>query len=161
MTNFDSHYYFYDDYCHYFCCYYHFHYCHCHHYFFIFNSFNFYCSSFCHILYLCTNQIFLNFSMWRGRTFFKGGSKNPKTILVMQFWCLWWDSTCWLIYSFDDLLLKWHYYLFPLAISSFILYLFFDLDLLCCCVICTFACKLKFYFTLAHWQSFLKEEKYL
>ena len=42
----------------------------------------------------------------------------------------------------------WHYYILPLTIISFILSVFFNLDLLSCWVICISVCSLKFYFTL-------------
>ena len=38
------------------------------------------------------------------------------------------------IHSFDDLLLKGYYHILLWTISYFILYVFFNLDLLCCCV---------------------------
>ena len=63
------------------------------------------------------------------------------------------NSVC-LTYSSDDFLFKWHYYIMPLTIISFVLYIFFKL--LCCRVICMFVCNL-----ISHWQRFWKEKKYL
>ena len=49
--------------------------------------------------------------------------------------------------SFGNHLLKGYYFFLVLTISSFILEIFFHLQL-CCCVICAFACKFIFYFNL-------------
>ena len=103
-----SHHYCYDYFCYYCFCH-----CHCHYYFFIFNAFNLF-------------KVI--------QTLFKVGIKGTEAVSVSMMGTL--NTVC-LIYSSDDLLLKWHCYILPLTIISFILY-FFNLDLLRCWVICIF-----------------------
>ena len=89
-------YYYYYYYFHYYCCYYYFWHCYCHYYFFVFNAFNFYFSSF----YLSI------LSFWHGQTLFNVSNKDTETISVSLMNTL--SSVC-MIYSSNDLLLKWHY----------------------------------------------------
>ena len=54
--------------------------------YFILDAFNFYCSSFYHSgLYLCTNEIFLDFKLWHGQALFIFCNRDTKTISMMQF----------------------------------------------------------------------------
>ena len=64
---------------------------------------------------------------------FKVGNKDAETILVSLLRIF--NNVC-LIFSADDLFLKWHHYILALIIISFILQVFFRLDLLCCWAIC-------------------------
>ena len=64
-------YHYYHDF-HYYCCYYYFCHCHCYYCFFIFNTLNFYDSSFYNsVLYLGIYWIFLNFKHMLFQTLFK------------------------------------------------------------------------------------------
>ena len=94
--------------------------------------------------YLCIYRIFLNFKQitW------------PNIVQRLYTETVPLNTIC-LTYSSDDLV-KWHYYILPFTIIYFILQVFFNLDLLCCWVICIFVCNL-----ITHWQSFWKEQKYL
>ena len=85
------------------------------------------------------------------KTLFKVGIKDTQPALVSLMGTL---HTACLTYSADDLLLKWHCYILPLTIISFILQVFFNLDLLCCWVLCILVCNFIIY-----WQSFWKEKK--
>ena len=62
--------------------------------------------------------IFLNLNEWRSRTLFKVDNKDTETVSVSLMGTL--NSVC-LIYSSNDLLSKWNYYILPLTIISFIL----------------------------------------
>ena len=146
IINFYSHS---DHYCYDCFCFYCF--CHCHYYFFICNVFNFYFSSFSHsILSLFISNIFKFKTNDMTKTLFKVGIKDTEAISVTLMGTL--NIVC-LTYSSDDLLLKWHCYILPLTIISFILWVFFNLYLL----YCRFICILVYNFII-HWQSFWKEE---
>ena len=120
-TSFDSHY--------------HQHHCHCFDYYccyyyvvvffitviaiiisFFFNAFNFYCSTFYDsILYLPINRTFLNLNIWHAEHCSKLAKKTPR--LYQRLWTLNIEygncEHCLLIYSSNDLLLKWEYYILP------------------------------------------------
>ena len=150
ITNFysHSHHYCYDYLCYYCFCHYH-----CHYYFFIFNALNFYFSSFYHsILTLYISNILKFQTNDLAKILFKVSNKDIEAVSVSLMGTL---STVCLTYSSDDLLLKWHCYVLPLTIISFILWVFFNLDLLCCWVVCIFVCNF-----ITHWQSFWKEDNY-
>ena len=51
------------------------------------------------------------------KTLFKIGNKDTETLSVLMGTL---NTVC-LTYSSDDLLLKWHYYILPLKIISFVL----------------------------------------
>ena len=79
---------------------------------FISPVFNILFYTFVYIEYL----IILN--IWHDRTLLKVGNKDTEIISVSLLWNL---NNVSLIYSSDDLLLKWHYYILLLTIISFIL----------------------------------------
>ena len=85
-------------------------------------------------------------------TLFKVGKKDTETVSVPLMGTL---NTACLTYFSDNLLSTWRYYS-PWQLFLLFCKYFFNLDLLCCWVICIFICNL-----ITHWQSFWKEEKYL
>ena len=87
------------------------------------------------------------------KTLFKVSIKDSEAVSLSLMRTL---NTFCLIHSSDDILLRWYCYVLPLIIISFILEVFFNVDLLCCWVICIFFCNF-----IIHLQSFWKEEKYL
>ena len=57
----------------------------------------------------------------------------------------WTFNSVFLIYSSDDLLLKWHHCILSLIIISFILQVLLNLDMLCCWVTCIFVLYIYIY----------------
>ena len=72
------------------------------------------------LFYLCIYRIFLNFKQMTkmGKTLFKVGIKDTEFLSVSLMGTL--NTVC-LTSSSDDLFFKWHYYILPLTIISFIL----------------------------------------
>ena len=72
------------------------------------------------LFYLCIYRIFLNFKQMTkmGKTLFKVGIKDTEVLSVSLMGTL--NTVC-LTSSSDDLLFKWHCYILPLTIISFIL----------------------------------------
>ena len=72
------------------------------------------------LFYLCIYRIFLNFKQMTkmGKTLFKVGIKDTEILSVSLMGLL--NTVC-LTSSSDDLFFKWHYYILPLTIISFIL----------------------------------------
>ena len=106
------------------------------------------------LFYLCIYQMLLKFKqmMW------------PK---IVQSWQQrHWDCISVFDGNFEHCMLNLFFWrssfevtLLYFALDNYFFYsVSFNLDLLCCCVICIFVCNLV---TLTHWQSFWKEEKYL
>ena len=71
------------------------------------------------LFYLCIYRIFFNFKqMTCDQILLKVGNKDTETVLVSLMGTL--NTVC-LTYSSDNFLLKWHYFILPLTIISFIL----------------------------------------
>ena len=72
------------------------------------------------LFYLCIYRIFLNFKQMTkmGKTLLKVGIKDTEFLSVSLMGTL--NTVC-LTSSSDDLFFKWHYYILPLTIISFIL----------------------------------------
>ena len=70
------------------------------------------------LFYLCIYRIFLSFKCMTWSAIVQNCNKNTETVSVFSLGTL--NNFC-LIYSSDDVLLKWHYYILPLTIIYFIL----------------------------------------